>query len=315
MSSRPRHTKHSRICAIAAFAALAGAALPVMAEVHGVKEGGTVIPVGGGGRNAKIEVRNDTGRQVHDVTVHVFVDADNDGVPDPGATPPNISGIDITDDDKDAVDDDGGGTLGGDETDTTDGSPGRTGSSIVKGGYIDKDKEITVQVTFDGDTPEGTKVRVKFSERGKNGVHADLCAAFPLGPGELADALISGGQARAGILVTNVGPDPIGALELFGHSDRQPFDRLDVDGPFAAECVELSDAHALVALDPPLMPGETALLRLGVGGSDIDEATPLIVSLAAHPGRHDCPADFNGDGTIDTRDVLQFLNAWTAGCK
>jgi len=25
-----------------------------------------------------------------------------------------------------------------------------------------------------------------------------------------------------------------------------------------------------------------------------------------------CPADFNGDGAVDTRDVLDFLNAWTA---
>ncbi len=25
-------------------------------------------------------------------------------------------------------------------------------------------------------------------------------------------------------------------------------------------------------------------------------------------------ADFNGDGLVDTRDVLAFLNAWTAGC-
>jgi hypothetical protein len=29
---------------------------------------------------------------------------------------------------------------------------------------------------------------------------------------------------------------------------------------------------------------------------------------------HDPRADFNGDGTIDTRDVLAFLNAWSAGC-
>ncbi|HZW10601.1 MAG TPA: GC-type dockerin domain-anchored protein [Phycisphaerales bacterium] len=26
-------------------------------------------------------------------------------------------------------------------------------------------------------------------------------------------------------------------------------------------------------------------------------------------------ADFNGDGNIDTRDVIEFLNAWTAGCR
>ncbi|HZW11087.1 MAG TPA: hypothetical protein VFF69_14390 [Phycisphaerales bacterium] len=28
-----------------------------------------------------------------------------------------------------------------------------------------------------------------------------------------------------------------------------------------------------------------------------------------------CPPDFNGDGRLDTRDVLSFLNAWTAGCN
>jgi len=26
-----------------------------------------------------------------------------------------------------------------------------------------------------------------------------------------------------------------------------------------------------------------------------------------------CPADFNGDGVVDTRDVLAFLNTWTSG--
>ncbi len=26
-----------------------------------------------------------------------------------------------------------------------------------------------------------------------------------------------------------------------------------------------------------------------------------------------CPADFNGDGVVDTRDVLAFLNAWSSG--
>ena len=27
-----------------------------------------------------------------------------------------------------------------------------------------------------------------------------------------------------------------------------------------------------------------------------------------------CPADFNGDGVVNTQDVLRFLNAWVAGC-
>jgi YVTN family beta-propeller protein len=38
---------------------------------------------------------------------------------------------------------------------------------------------------------------------------------------------------------------------------------------------------------------------------------PTDVVLSATPP---CPADFNGDAVIDTRDVLAFLNAWTAGC-
>ncbi|MBK7403299.1 MAG: hypothetical protein IPJ41_01365 [Phycisphaerales bacterium] len=28
----------------------------------------------------------------------------------------------------------------------------------------------------------------------------------------------------------------------------------------------------------------------------------------------DTPADFNGDGVVDTRDVISFLNSWTQGC-
>ena len=27
-----------------------------------------------------------------------------------------------------------------------------------------------------------------------------------------------------------------------------------------------------------------------------------------------CDTDFNGDGAVDTIDVLAFLNAWAAGC-
>ncbi|MCC7387450.1 MAG: hypothetical protein IT431_01650 [Phycisphaerales bacterium] len=36
-----------------------------------------------------------------------------------------------------------------------------------------------------------------------------------------------------------------------------------------------------------------------------------LAVLSVHTG--ECPADFNGDGAVDTRDVLAFLNAWGAG--
>ncbi len=42
------------------------------------------------------------------------------------------------------------------------------------------------------------------------------------------------------------------------------------------------------------------------GGNSYTRAVQLIVE-------DDCYADFNGDGVVDTRDVLAFLNAWNAG--
>jgi hypothetical protein len=43
------------------------------------------------------------------------------------------------------------------------------------------------------------------------------------------------------------------------------------------------------------------------GGNTHSRAVRLIVEA------DDCDADFNGDGSVDTRDVLAFLNAWNAG--
>jgi len=48
-----------------------------------------------------------------------------------------------------------------------------------------------------------------------------------------------------------------------------------------------------------LTPLLTSAHLLQIGGCTLVEAA--------------CRADFNGDGTVDTRDVLAFLNAWTAG--
>lgn len=40
---------------------------------------------------------------------------------------------------------------------------------------------------------------------------------------------------------------------------------------------------------------------------------PVGDSLCFDVGSGNCPGDFNGDGTKDTRDVLAFLQAWAAG--
>jgi len=40
---------------------------------------------------------------------------------------------------------------------------------------------------------------------------------------------------------------------------------------------------------------------------------PLTAETLA-PAAAPRPADFNGDGVVNTRDVLAFLNAWNTGC-
>ena len=45
-----------------------------------------------------------------------------------------------------------------------------------------------------------------------------------------------------------------------------------------------------------------------LAGRPISARRRAIWAARAEP----CYADFNGDGTVDTRDVLAFLNAWTA---
>ena len=63
-------------------------------------------------------------------------------------------------------------------------------------------------------------------------------------------------------------------------------------------------------------PGGSAELWTIVGGSHTPNLSasfsPLVIDwLLRHP--KPCAADFNRDGTVDTQDVLAFLNAWTTG--
>ena len=62
-----------------------------------------------------------------------------------------------------------------------------------------------------------------------------------------------------------------------------------------------------------LPPGETANVVLSLVLDRV--ATGLVgeLVLTATGERALCPGDFNEDGSVDTRDVLAFLNAWAAG--
>ncbi|QKK06931.1 MAG: hypothetical protein HND58_01330 [Planctomycetota bacterium] len=48
-------------------------------------------------------------------------------------------------------------------------------------------------------------------------------------------------------------------------------------------------------------------------GDGVVNTQDVLVFLNAWVAQ-DGSADFNGDGTVNTQDVLAFLNAWVAGC-
>jgi len=74
------------------------------------------------------------------------------------------------------------------------------------------------------------------------------------------------------------------------------------------ECGTTQGAFALLGVpaDSPFGPS------LFAGGSFTQAGGQPTNYIAEYRGCH-CVADFNGDGLVDSRDVLAFLNAWTGG--
>ncbi len=87
----------------------------------------------------------------------------------------------------------------------------------------------------------------------------------------------------------------------------QLFDQSDVQNP--------DEPLPEFPLDMPtiLPPGEIASLLMNLVLEQV--ATTFVGELAitASGSLAACPGDFNRDGEVDTRDVIAFLNAWTAG--
>ncbi|MFG0241957.1 MAG: hypothetical protein ACF8R9_04135 [Phycisphaerales bacterium JB054] len=307
MQRSPTPFPHSaRTLLAAALIAVAGLAAASEAQTS-VPVGGAVIPVNGGSQNIGIQVKNKTGKKAKDITVHVF---------HPDGTPvPNITGIDVTDTNVDKVDDDGNGELnGGNEGDTTDSSPGSTCSSIFDGNFdVANNGTIDVTVRFSGPTPEGTQIRVKFSEE-KGGVHRDICMNAGLFPGDPFSDDWGGGRRLCGATVSNgglPGDEAIGGFEMRLDGFDNGFEMLQLPEPFQIVDLQILPDQLFVQFQPPLLPGQCMDLFLGFG-NDLAEGTGLgIIPLPAPPP---CPGDFNGDGIVNTLDVLAFLNAWTGGC-
>ena len=87
----------------------------------------------------------------------------------------------------------------------------------------------------------------------------------------------------------------------------QAFDLSDIQNP--------NQALPEFPLDLPtiLPPGFTAHLLLNLVLEQVATTMTGDLALSASGGLAACIADFNADGTVNTLDVLAFLNAWSAG--
>jgi hypothetical protein len=82
------------------------------------------------------------------------------------------------------------------------------------------------------------------------------------------------------------------------------------------------DGSAWSPAGSPAIPGSTYILRgwglAALGPCDVWSVGAwsdgsIQRTLAEHLTPESCAADFNGDGAVNTQDVLAFLNAWAAG--
>ncbi|MBK7403261.1 MAG: hypothetical protein IPJ41_01175 [Phycisphaerales bacterium] len=119
------------------------------------------------------------------------------------------------------------------------------------------------------------------------------------GTGNLgADPLLR--DAASGDLSLEAGSPAIDA----GSNPLVEADGADLDGDG-----DTTEAVPLDAADDPRFHNDPGVGDTGISG----HGHPEVVDIGSREFQgNSCPADFTGDGTVNTIDVLQFLNAWAA---
>ena len=105
------------------------------------------------------------------------------------------------------------------------------------------------------------------------------------------------GFSDSDVTITNANGDPVG-FDASGSASE--FMLIGLAEPLYGDryTVTIADTLTSVATGEPLD-----------GDSDGFSGGDAVLTFT-----HRCPGDFNADGTVNTLDVLAFLNAWTAGC-
>lgn len=286
-----------RTLAVGLLAALAGTAQ----GQTDVGRGGTEIDVGAGSNLITLNLRNTTGVKAEDITIAIY---GVDGVP-------NIQTVDVLGTTKDKVDDNGDGDLDATETDNNADPAATVVKTILDGGSVNNGNAINVNVTLSGNTPAGTKIRVKFSNK-LGDKHWDLMAVadfgsdnfeffLPVDPGapQMVTTLVHDNQDWVYDVVLPVWPDnPIVDIQL-------------PDG-FSNSIILPGQDEWVVQLVPPLPPQQPLDLYFETQSPIYDPFQAFEQPILLFPGPPFCRADLNEDGVVNTLDYIEFLNLWNA---
>ncbi|HZW08745.1 MAG TPA: FG-GAP-like repeat-containing protein [Phycisphaerales bacterium] len=154
-------------------------------------------------------------------------------------------------------------------------------------------------------------------------------ACYSLTTGGLAghDTTDIDGDGDLDVIAGAWGAQDVAVLLNDGSGALAPEDRYGAHSQVVTVCAGdfdgdgRDDVAAKTVTPGPVNGGVNFLFNAGGGGGcDADfngdgsaNTLDVLAFLNAWSGR-DPRADFNGDGVINTQDVLSFLNAWTAGC-
>jgi len=242
-----------------------------------VPRGGVTIDVGAGGNLLQYELKNTTGKMATDVTVTVF----NGAVPNiTGLDNPNQAQGDHVDDNNDGDDGDSG------ETDQTDATPDTTCRMIFKTYTLPDTVSMTLNITLSGNTPAGTKLKVRFSHE-DSGKHWDLCMNGNLffAPGTDYELPIPVGSHRLNTEAMNGTGMSVTRINL-GAPSGNPFTAVTTEAPFQSSVVTNSGSSATIALSPALGIGQTVgidFVLASLPTTDTTSASVLAPPYSAVP--------------------------------
>ncbi|MDQ7014721.1 MAG: GC-type dockerin domain-anchored protein [Planctomycetota bacterium] len=291
-----RNTQNTMSCllTVGLLAALAGTA-----QGQDVGRGGTEIDVGAGSNLITLNLKNTTGVRAEDITIAIY-----------GGDVPDIETVDVLGTNKDKVDDNGDGDLDADETDNNADPAGTVVKTILDGTSVANNGSINVNITLSGNTPPGTKIKVKFSNL-NNGKHWDLMAVADFGADNFGFFLpVTPGAPQMVTTLVHDNDDWIYDIVLPVWPENPIID-IQLPDEFGDSFVFPGENEWIVQLVPPLPPQQPLDLYFETQFPIFDQFESFEQPIFIFVGPPPCRADINEDGVVNTLDYIEFLNLWT----